>query len=70
MVRKPWNGNTVSSYTSFNELTCVREEDRERVFDGEGEMEFSSCITYLALGAGAGVISACGDASQEAGKAF
>lgn len=33
-------------------------------------MEFPGCITYLVLGAGAVVISACGDAPQEAGKAF
>lgn len=70
MARKSRNGNTVSSYTSFKELTYVREQGRERGFDGEGKMEFSGFITYLVLGAGAVVISACGDAPQEAGRLF
>lgn len=35
VARKPWNGNTVSGYTSFKELTYVREQGMERGFDGE-----------------------------------
>lgn len=48
----------------------MREEDRQTVFDGEGEMEFPSCITYLALGAGAGVLVHVGMQATRRGRLF